>query len=307
MGKLLRLATGFGIIGLGVCAALPFRRPVAIPLPGAPAGSESQVALGSDLPLQVPGQQVPDARPLPEPAGADSSRAVPSSDSEPRADRPATAAGPRRSADSPRAGQAARTAADADAGDASSVGPAPPTPSLPDQYRPLFSAKESHGRSPGDIPAPRPRRLPPVAERRGPATAGLAAAKRHTIRDGDTLKSLALRYWGDESLSRALFAANRQVLEDPELLPIGVKIVIPPDPPRQSPPAPAEGASGNQVHSAPAGSASEPASQAHWPQADPYPASPSEHASPAEQTGKPMQQPNDRLVPLPAHAFRRGR
>lgn len=51
--------------------------------------------------------------------------------------------------------------------------------------------------------------------------------KRHTIRDGDTLVELAKRYYGDETLASALYDANRGVLRDPELLPIGAVLTIP--------------------------------------------------------------------------------
>ncbi|MEX0793376.1 MAG: LysM domain-containing protein [Pirellulaceae bacterium] len=49
----------------------------------------------------------------------------------------------------------------------------------------------------------------------------------HRIVDGDSLESLAQRYLGDPGLAGALFRANRDVLSDPELLPIGKQITIP--------------------------------------------------------------------------------
>lgn len=51
--------------------------------------------------------------------------------------------------------------------------------------------------------------------------------KRHTVRDGDTLADLAKRYYGDDKLAAALYDANRGVLRDPELLPIGAVLTIP--------------------------------------------------------------------------------
>ncbi|MEX1039446.1 MAG: LysM peptidoglycan-binding domain-containing protein [Pirellulaceae bacterium] len=50
---------------------------------------------------------------------------------------------------------------------------------------------------------------------------------QHRIVDGDSLESLAQRYLGDPGLAGALFRANRDVLSDPELLPIGKQITIP--------------------------------------------------------------------------------
>lgn len=49
----------------------------------------------------------------------------------------------------------------------------------------------------------------------------------HRIVDGDSLESLAKRYLGDSRLAGALFRANRDVLSDPDLLPIGQRIKIP--------------------------------------------------------------------------------
>lgn len=63
----------------------------------------------------------------------------------------------------------------------------------------------------GDQPFPRP----PKKQR------------RHAISDGDTLERLAERYLGDRSRAAEIYAANREVLSDPELLPLGRVIVIP--------------------------------------------------------------------------------
>ncbi len=54
-----------------------------------------------------------------------------------------------------------------------------------------------------------------------------SAPKRHTIVDGDTLQSLAERYLGSAARSQELFEANRTVLSNPKLLPIGVELKIP--------------------------------------------------------------------------------
>ena len=54
--------------------------------------------------------------------------------------------------------------------------------------------------------------------------------RRHRIVDGDTLASLAKRFYGDPALSQAIFDANRGVLEHPEVLPLGTELVIPPAP-----------------------------------------------------------------------------
>ena len=63
-----------------------------------------------------------------------------------------------------------------------------------------------------------------------PASPVVAVAQpsEHKIVDGDTLAALALDYLGDARRAEEIFEANRQVLSDPELLPIGAKLRIPP-------------------------------------------------------------------------------
>jgi nucleoid-associated protein YgaU len=76
--------------------------------------------------------------------------------------------------------------------------------------------------SPADPAATRP------ADARTTARDGDAAgARRHTVREGDTLTSLAKRYYGDEAKSAALFRVNRAVLTSPNELPPGTDLVIP--------------------------------------------------------------------------------
>lgn len=73
--------------------------------------------------------------------------------------------------------------------------------------------------------------VPRIAQRYPPAAknppAPLAAEVRHRVKDGDTLASLAERYLGNADRAPALFEANRDVLSDPDLLPIGAVLKIP--------------------------------------------------------------------------------
>lgn len=50
---------------------------------------------------------------------------------------------------------------------------------------------------------------------------------QHTIRDGDSLYSLAQRYLGDGQREMELYAENRHVLQNPQILPIGITLRIP--------------------------------------------------------------------------------
>jgi phage tail protein X len=75
---------------------------------------------------------------------------------------------------------------------------------------------------------------PPVQtnEWRPDATARPAIKPRpprpYRLRDGDTLEKIAERLLGDAQRAGDIFEANRNVLARPDLLPVGVKIMLPP-------------------------------------------------------------------------------
>lgn len=106
-----------------------------------------------------------------------------------------------------------------------SMAHASPPPQLPDQYRPLFRSDAGRQGSAGHVIGSRPEAEP---ARKGP--------KKHRIRDGDTLDSLALRYLGDRDRADEILQANRDVLTEPDVLPIGVQIRIPRSAPEASGP-----------------------------------------------------------------------
>ena len=54
-----------------------------------------------------------------------------------------------------------------------------------------------------------------------------AATRTHKIVDGDTLSALAERYLGSKDAAAAIYAANRDLLSDPQILPIGAELKIP--------------------------------------------------------------------------------
>jgi nucleoid-associated protein YgaU len=52
--------------------------------------------------------------------------------------------------------------------------------------------------------------------------------RRHRLTDGDSLQRLAERYLGNAARADEIFAINRDVLSEPDLLPLGKIIRIPP-------------------------------------------------------------------------------
>ncbi|MGC3970403.1 MAG: LysM domain-containing protein [Pirellulales bacterium] len=131
--------------------------------------------------------------------------------------------------------------------------PAEPSGAAADLVRPTLGAPQLSGLSPGSAQQPVGRMTPISTTQPGPqpAAASVAAAtnfaaapqspsaelptkprrftpvKRHVVQDGDTLTSLAKRYYGDDGLASALYEANRGVLATPDLLPIGAVLTIP--------------------------------------------------------------------------------
>lgn len=60
-----------------------------------------------------------------------------------------------------------------------------------------------------------------------PRNSGPAAIQMHRIVDGDTLRDLAARYLGDANRYLEIYEANRDLLRQPDLLPLGSKLRIP--------------------------------------------------------------------------------
>ena len=54
-----------------------------------------------------------------------------------------------------------------------------------------------------------------------------AGPQRHTVQEGDTLFTLARRYYGNAERFGAIYEANRGVLRSPDPLPVGAELVIP--------------------------------------------------------------------------------
>ncbi len=68
---------------------------------------------------------------------------------------------------------------------------------------------------------------PPPSEKPKIDMSGLPG-QVHVVQEGDTLYSLAERYYGHNKYFRQIFTANRNRLEDPNRLPVGMRLIIPP-------------------------------------------------------------------------------
>jgi nucleoid-associated protein YgaU len=87
---------------------------------------------------------------------------------------------------------------------------------------------------------------------------GLPGGPTHRVADGDTLVRLAERYLGSAERWRELYEFNRDVLTNPELLPIGAELRIPTTPFR---PAPQEPAAAGQITARPVSQSLAPAAE----------------------------------------------
>jgi len=122
--------------------------------------------------------------------------------------------------------------------------PAPPEP-LPPVAAPLAHAPPGLGnayRSTLDVPPPQlldAEKPPPLAVSWSAQDAARPAAPPHLmpaalvpatyrVRDGDDLPGIADRLYGNPAAASAVWAANRDVIPDPSLLPIGAELRLPP-------------------------------------------------------------------------------
>jgi nucleoid-associated protein YgaU len=118
--------------------------------------------------------------------------------------------------------------------------PSPPVPATSASL--TIGAAQSSLAPPADAPAVTPlRSLPPasaevptgqpvyapVDDRLDVASPTEKGHRIHVVHNGDTLERLADRYLSDGARALELFDLNRDVLENPHLLPIGVELRIP--------------------------------------------------------------------------------
>src|SRR5262245_17107776 len=68
---------------------------------------------------------------------------------------------------------------------------------------------------------------PTIAARPPGALPVSRGGKKHLVKEGDTLFSLAQQYYNDSGRFVDLYQANRRVLKTPEHLPAGTVLVIP--------------------------------------------------------------------------------
>jgi nucleoid-associated protein YgaU len=61
-----------------------------------------------------------------------------------------------------------------------------------------------------------------------PAAPQAPQQDRYTVAKGDSLSKIAKKYYGDATQWRRIFEANRDQIEDPDLIQPGWQLVIPP-------------------------------------------------------------------------------
>jgi nucleoid-associated protein YgaU len=93
--------------------------------------------------------------------------------------------------------------------------PATPVASVPTLLRPPL-------RTASALPSVSPLRLSPSP------SAGASEGQTYTVQSGDTLSSIASRFYHDASAWRPIFEANRDRLNGPESLRTGMVLRIPP-------------------------------------------------------------------------------
>ena len=117
---------------------------------------------------------------------------------------------------------------------AGQTGSSPPSPQDPRDASPAVLKPMESGTPPPDLAKSYPAAGRPETSRWGvsmglmlPETAR-PSTQTHRIVDGDTLAALAQRYLGSADRAMEIFDANAGLLSDPQLLPIGVELKLPP-------------------------------------------------------------------------------
>jgi nucleoid-associated protein YgaU len=90
-------------------------------------------------------------------------------------------------------------------------GSPPPTPTPP----PTAAALPTIPRPALDTPGPQP-------------SVSVGPSVVHVVAAGDSLGSIAVRYYGDSTRWQRIYEANRGVIPDPNALAIGTRLTIPP-------------------------------------------------------------------------------
>lgn len=117
--------------------------------------------------------------------------------------------------------------------------PPPPLPGSAVDIGPMAPPLDAAYRSTLDIPPPPlldTQTPPPLAvgwsahdaPRPAVAAAAAEAPSTYVVRDGDDLTGIALRAYGSAGAASAIWAANRDRLADPQILPIGMVLRMPP-------------------------------------------------------------------------------
>ncbi|MDD5558002.1 MAG: LysM peptidoglycan-binding domain-containing protein, partial [bacterium] len=76
-------------------------------------------------------------------------------------------------------------------------------------------------------PRPAPASAPAAAAAPAPAPAAARAARRYRVAAGDSLSSLAVRFYGDAARWRDIYNANRNTVPNPRSLTPGQILIIP--------------------------------------------------------------------------------
>ena len=69
--------------------------------------------------------------------------------------------------------------------------------------------------------------MPDDAKPEGAGSKAWDATQWHEVVKGDSLSSIAKKYYGDPSLYMQIFEANKDVLSKPDLIKIGQRLRIP--------------------------------------------------------------------------------
>lgn len=105
----------------------------------------------------------------------------------------------------------------------------PPAETDPYATDPMVTSEDTNlaADTANDAPRTAPTRVQQTPVRTAPQADVAGGARTHTVTKGDTLYNLARQYYHDQAKWRDIWQANRTRVPNPDVLPVGSKLIIP--------------------------------------------------------------------------------
>lgn len=104
----------------------------------------------------------------------------------------------------------------------------PPAPLTPEVPPPTLAATPPEAEVTQASPAPEASEsVAPLPKETHAKKSAARASRTYVVRKGDTLQSIAKKYYGDSTKWRRIYDANRQRIKNPDKVSVGMKLIVP--------------------------------------------------------------------------------